>query len=510
MIRSNNITSDLLIKNSVFNVAAKIIYVGIGFLIIPFLILHLGKESYGVWILIGSLFRYRDVFSLGLNSAVNRYIPHYAAKKEYDNITTVKSTALIFYLFSSILFLLLTLIFYFNIINWFQIPENLQVVSRLVVILVGISFSIIIPLNINTAILSSFQRYDLLNIGIITHVIVRAIILAFLLLNEFGLLAVAITYAITEILLKLWYNFYASRITEEYGKISIKSIDFKLLKEMLAYGINTFLFSISIVIIYRSSDMIIGYFRSVNDVTNYSVITVLILVLHQLLQAFLSVIKPAISSLNAIDKSKQIRSIALRTQKYSLVFLIPSSLFFILFGKEMLSIWLGPDFAYLSSILTVLIIGNFFFLSQQSNYFVLVGKGKHKMFGTIAIATAICSVVLSVLSLGLFKLNLISVAVSTSIPMILFSGIILQYSFNKKMKISFKDTFKYSWVPSFLGTVPSIIILIFIRSLIQPSNWLSIFFIIAMTAIITIICGIYFASNGRERENLLRLLKLRK
>jgi len=507
LIKPQNITSNLLIRNSIYNVAAKVIFVGIGFVIIPLLILHLGKEAYGIWILIGSLFRYRDIFSLGLNSAVNRYIPHYAAVEDYSSISKVKSTAIVFYIFSSLLFLLMTIIFYYNITNWFSIPILYEDVSRYLVLIVGIAFSILIPLNINTAILSSFQRYDILNVGIIIHVVSRAIILIILLMNNYGLLAVGVVFTTTEIILKLFYNYFASRMTAEYGRISLKNIDFKLLKEMLTYGINTFLFSISIVVIYRSSDMIIGIFKSVTDVTNYSVITVLILVLHQLLQAFLSVIKPAISSLNAVSKSNQIRNIALRTQKYSLIFLIPSSIFFIIFGKELLSIWLGPDFSYLSSILTVLVIGNFFFLSQQSNYFVLVGKGEHKIFGLMAIITALCSVIFSIISLGIFKFDLVSVAVSTAIPMILISGVLLQGYFNNKMEINLIETLKNSWIPAIIGTIPSILLLLGIKYIFSPSNWTSLILIIGIVAVTTLLGALIFATNIDERNNLVKILK---
>lgn len=508
MIKSENITSKLLIRNSLYNVIAKIIFVGIGFVIIPFLIFKLGIESYGIWVLIGSIFRYRDIFSLGLNSAVNRYIPHYVATGEYNKVSKVISTALIFYICSSILFMLVSIILYYNLTNWFAIPEDLHSISKILVLLVGFGFSIIIPLNISTAILSSLQKYDILNIGIIIHVILRALILVFLLLNDFGLLAVGLTFVLSEIILKISYNYYSKRMLLNHSKISFKNIDFVLLKQMLAYGINTFLFSMSIVVIYRSSDMIIGIFRNVEDISKYSVITVLILVLHQLLQAFLSVIKPAISSLNATNSKNQITTIATLTQKYSLIFLIPSSIFFILFGKELLGIWISDEFSQLHSILTVLVIGNFFFLSQQSNYFVLVGKGEHKIFGIIAIITAISAVVFSIISLGFFKFGLISVAVSTSIPLILFAGILLQFYFNKKMNIKLMRTIKTSWFPALIGTLPALLILILSRYLIHPTNWIHLISIIITTALFTLIGTLLFATQADERKMLFQFLKL--
>ncbi len=47
--------------------------------------------------LIGSVFRYRMVLGLGLNSAINRRIPMYLAKDDEDGIRRVVSTALFFF-----------------------------------------------------------------------------------------------------------------------------------------------------------------------------------------------------------------------------------------------------------------------------------------------------------------------------------------------------------------------------------------------------------------------------
>ena len=507
MNKSGNVTSKQLIRNSLYSVIARIVYVGIGFLIIPYLIVNLGIESYGVWILIGSIFRYRDIFSLGLNSAVNRYIPHYLATNEKNQISKVIDTAFIFYICSSLLFIFVTIIIYLNLTSWFVIPHHLQNVSQLLVLITGIGFSLLIPLNLNSAIISSFQRFDILNIGILLHVTIRAILIIVLLFNNYNLIAIGLTFVITEIGLKIAYLIYSRKLLTEISFFPFKNIDIALLKNMLSYGINTFLFTISIVVIYRSSEMLLGIYKSVEDIANYSVLIVLILVLHQLLQAFLSIIKPAISYLNANDNKERIEGIAFLTQKYSLLFLIPSSAFFLLFGGEFLTVWLGEDFAQLNQILTVLIIGNFLFLTQLSNYFVLVGKGEHRIYGIVAISTAICSILLIIISLGYFNWGLLSVAISTSIPMVLISGIFLQIYFNKKMNIRINKTIKSAWFPAIRGTVPAILILLALKYFFLPTNWIHIALIIIFIALITLIGTISLSTDHEERKVLSKFIK---
>ena len=506
MIDSKKITSNLLIRNSLYSVVAKIVYVAIGFLIIPFLINNIGVESYGVWILVGSIFRYREVFSLGLNSAVNRYIPHYNASDNYEKVKSVINTAFIYYLLTAFLFIIVTFFIYFNFLDWFRIPSYLHQASRILVLVVGIGFALIIPLNLSTAILSSYQRYDIINIGIITHVLFRAIILVVLVMSGYGLLTIGIIFTISEILLKLFYIYFVNKQTFIFKSISFKKIDFKLLKEMINYGTNTFLYTISAVVIFRASDMIIGIYRSTEDITNYSVITVLVLVLHQILQAFLSVIKPAVSDLDARDNNEQINKLATSSQKYSLFFLIPASLFLIIFGREFLTIWVGESFSNLDKILIILTIGNFFFLSQFSNFFILVGKGEHKIFGIMAIITALIIIILSSISLGYLKLGLISVAISTAVPMIFITGIGLQIYFNNKMNIDFLNNIRSVWIPATIGCSPTLLLLFIWQHFFTLNNWLSIIIIVVISVITTIIGVWFFGIDNFEKKRIISFI----
>jgi len=56
------------------NIASHLVQARLHFLMVPFFMRTLGKEQYGIWILIASVFAYRNT-KLGLNSAINRLFP---------------------------------------------------------------------------------------------------------------------------------------------------------------------------------------------------------------------------------------------------------------------------------------------------------------------------------------------------------------------------------------------------------------------------------------------------
>ena len=102
----------------------------ISFVLIRFLLGHLGEKRYGVWILVGSVFNYKGMLTLGLNSAISRYLTVSLAKNDHDRVQRVISTSLLFYIILAIIVLLATAVIYYNISSWFIIDENLVASAR--------------------------------------------------------------------------------------------------------------------------------------------------------------------------------------------------------------------------------------------------------------------------------------------------------------------------------------------------------------------------------------------
>ena len=83
-----------LISNTAWNVFALIVNAVVAFLLIRFFLRHLGQARFGLWVLVGSLFRYRGIFSMGLNTAINRYVPMYLAAGDRSGLRKALRTAL--------------------------------------------------------------------------------------------------------------------------------------------------------------------------------------------------------------------------------------------------------------------------------------------------------------------------------------------------------------------------------------------------------------------------------
>jgi len=507
-------TSKRLIHNTIFNVMTLVSGAVITFFLIRFFLSQLGESKYGIWVLIGSIFQYRRLLDMGMNSSIDRYIPVNLARGDDDVIQSVISTSFFFFTLLAVVLGIMTLLLYDHVGAWFEIAPDMVGTAGVLVLIVGSSFVMTMPLQVPSALLCGLQRYDILNLTELLMLLLRTFLVVILLGRGYGLLTMGLVYGASEVLVKFVQFVYIRKLLPDVS-INIRSIDFKLLKEMLAYGINTCLYRTGGLLILKATDLVIAVYIGTAEVSQFAVAIAGILLLSQLLRAFATAIKPAVSDLDARDEHSRVREISFLMQKYSLLLIIPAACFLILMGREFLQVWVGEKFQdpsivnSLGVVLAILAIGHCIRLSQYSNFLVLVGKGDHKLFGILTIITGLLCISASIVSIKVFNLGLLGIAWSNSVPMALMSGIVLPIYFNMKMKISIRETIARIWWPALLGSTPTVILISLWKYFHSPQSWMSIAAVVIFSMAMTCISAWCFSLTSRERERLLKSLKFR-
>jgi O-antigen/teichoic acid export membrane protein len=507
-------TSKRLIHNTIFNVVTLVSGAIITFFLIRFFLAHLGESRYGVWVLIGSIFQYRRLLDMGMNSSIDRYIPVSLAKCDDDGVQRVISTSLFFFIALAVVLGLMTLLLFDNIGAWFAIAPDMVGTAGVLVLIVGSSFVLSMPLQVSSALLCGIQRYDILNLTELLMLLLRTFLIIILLGMGYGLLTMGLVYGISEVLVKVVQFFYARKLLPDVS-FTIRSIDFKLFREMLAYGFNTCLYRTGGLLILKATDLVIAVCIGTAEVSQFAVAIAGILLLTQLLRAFATAIKPAVSDLDARDEHSRVREISFLMQKYSLLLIIPAAWFLIVMGREFLHVWVGEKFQdpgivnSLGIVMAVLTVGHCLRLAQYSNFLVLVGKGDHKFFGVITVVTGLLCISASIVSVKIFNLGLLGIAWSNCVPMALISGVVLPIYFNAKMKISIRESFIRIWWPAFLGCTPALIVISFWKYFNSPDSWMSIAAVVVFSMALTFISAWCFSLTSRERERFAKTLMLR-
>jgi len=504
-------TSKRLIYNTFFNVATLVSSAVIDFFLIRFFLGQLGEVRYGVWLLIaGSLFRYAALLSMGLNSSINRYIPVYLAKNDEAGIKRVISTSFYFFSILGAVLAASSVVIYWNVGSWFAIEPQFVGKAATLVLVVGFSFAVAMPFQPATAILSGLQRFDIINLAMLVTLILRTLLLIVLLLRGYGLLTMGLVFGASEILLRVLHCIFVRNFTT-FASLSFANLDFRLLKEMLSYGINTFMYSAGAIIIYKASSIIIGIFLDTAQVSRFEIAAAGVLLLTQVLQAFTAAIKPAVSDLDARNDQLRVKEISFLSQKYSLLLIIPGGCFLVAMGREFLWIWVGEKFQdpavvnTMGVILAVLAVGHCLQLAQYSNFLVLVGRGQHKIFGILTALTALVCVSASVISVKVLNWGLIGIAWSNLLPMAFVSGVILPIYFHRKMRISAAESARHVWRPAFLGSLPAIALISIWKYLAPPDSWLEIVGVAVAAMVLTLVSSWFLSLEEVERKRFVHI-----
>lgn len=507
-------TSKRLIHNTLFNAMALVSNALIGFFLIRFFLGQLGEARYGVWVLIGSLFRYRGILSMGLNSAINRHIPVCLARADAPGVTRVVSTALFFYSILAAGVVALSILLYVKVGDWFAIEPDLVREAAWLVLIVGLCFAVSSPLQLTSAVLSGLQRYDVISIVTLVVLAVRTVLVVFLLYRGCGLLTMGWVFGLSEIVTRAAQYVSVRRLLPGVV-LSRQSVDLALLREMLFYGVNTFMYAMGALLMYKASDLVIGIFLGTSQVSRFAVATAGVLLLSQFLQALTAAIKPAVSDLDARNDHLKVREIAFLTQKYSLMFIIPVGSFLIVMGRELLTVWVGEKFQdpgvvdSLATILAILTAGHCLRLAQHSNFLVLVGRGEHRVFGLVTVLTAIVCISGSVLTVKFLGWGLEGIAWCNFVPMALVSGAVLPVYFNRKMHIQVRDSAVHVLWPALLGSVPAVVVIVVWKYVAPPDSWLQLLAVIGVMAGTTCVGGWFLSLKDVERRRLLRVLERR-
>lgn len=500
--------SKRLISNTIWNICSLAIAMVTGIVTTPFILHHLGKNVYGIWALTGSLFAYSQLLSLGLNSAVNLWVPKYLVNKNKDGINNVVNTALFANVIAAAILAVAVIVMMYGFPYWFNVPPELRVPSRLTVAIVGTGFIFLISLNAFTAVLSGLQRYDYIAISEIATSIGRFISIIVILYSGYGLIALAMVYALSNSI-KVFVNFLLAKKDFAELKINLFMARRQTFREMFGYSGNTLLYSSGQIIQQQAALILIGSTLGTEIVAEYSIPLFIVGVIGSIVTALSMAIKPATAYLDAGKQVDQVRQLFLLGTKYSLLIVLPIATFLFFYSDEVLHIWLKKDYVGSSaSILSLLMISTVFYLWRMPAFYVVVGLGKHRVFGLATLVKAATSLLLGFIISVLLKLGIFGVAIGFSISEVLIVTLILGPYCCRAVGITFREEFHDCILPAVFATLPLLVVLSITKLYFETMSFAGMLFTFSLS-VITTVAGLWqFGISSQERLRFIETLPL--
>ncbi len=415
-----------IIKNVFSSWASLIVTVLITFFVSPIIVHNLGKETYGIWVIIVSVTGYFTILDFGINAAIVKYISEYFSKNDEIGIRTIFSSSMFVFMIVAIAIVVIGFFIGYNFKNFLEIKTLTYKVAAIAFGVIVIDIAISMIFSVFSGTFTALQEFVALNAISISVTIIKNTTLVIFLLNGYGLLSIAYIQLATSIVRCIAQYFYLrARYPEIY--FEVKSINSDTFKVIYNYSIYSFIIAIALKILFYTDSIVIGKIINTESVAYYAIPSSLLDYIEKFVWAMIAVLVPVISGNDAIGQYNDNQKIYLIGTRYSILISAPILITLYFVGPDFIALWMGNDFRiYSSGVLRILTVGYGIAFSQLTAQALLKGIAKHKILALILFLEAGINLFISIFLAP--KYGIEGVALGTTLPLVTASMILIVYT----------------------------------------------------------------------------------
>lgn len=394
-----------------------IVTVAIAFFVSPFIVTTLGKELYGIWVLVVSITGYFSVLDFGISTAIVRYISSSTAQNDHEKACAVYSTSLAIFSCISLTILLFSLVLGYFFQDFFKLYSIPRTYLYAVFMVSALDLACSLLFSVFSGSLAGMQEFKFINGSTILFNLLKSFLLIVLLKFGFGLLALAILQLLISCS-KALSQYIRIRNLYRFMQFSSNAISKSSTKLIYDYSVYSFIIAIALKLLFYTDSVVIGAFINISEIVYYAIPAALIDYLEKFIWAIVAVLVPVISANEATGKNAGNTNFYIIGTRYILLVSMPIMISLYFYGQDFIRIWMGAEIGERSgAVLKLLLIGFGFSFSQLLASGILKGISKHKFLAYILAAEAVANLALSLLLSGPYGIT--GVAVGTLIPLVL-------------------------------------------------------------------------------------------
>lgn len=407
----------------------------IPFVYTPIMLSILGNAEYGLYTLANTIVGYLSLLSFGLGSAVIRYITMYKATG--DKKKTQQMFGLFTFLFSVLAFVVLILgiilslnvqVFYGNTLSDSEILK-----MRILIVLCTINSALTFVFTTYSSIVLVFEKYvfrQVLNIFSTVLSPCANIVVLLLGFSSIGMVLAATGLNILSFIANIFYCNIVLKVKPEF-----RGMPFGELKSIFGFCLFVFIASVVDMLFWATDKVIIGATIGTVAVAVYNIGSTFNSIVTSISTTISGVLTPRITNMvfkNASTKELTDLFIKVGRLQYIVVALVLSG--FIVFGRQFINIWVGPDYSesYYIALLTLIPVA--IPLIQNTGISIVTAQNKHRFRSIVYLIIAIINAVSTYFIIGL--MGIIGAALCSAISYIIGQGLIMNWYYWKKTGIN--------------------------------------------------------------------------
>jgi len=467
----------------------------VGFLLTPYLIGHLGKGNYGIWVLVGSLLGYYGLLRLGVGAGIMRYVPFYIGRDDSRPTSEIVSTGLAIFLLVGLVIFAVSILAAEPIARFYKSGPELASLVRIL----GIAAAFGCPMYILDACIRAHEHWIAANFVTIASAVARALGLAGCVYFGYGLVEMGyVVLVVTAFSMALMCVVFVQSCPGIYLRPSL--VKLSSARILLSFGILTTIIGLVYTLTLQGHSLIIGKVISLEAVAIYAVAVILIRNVRGVLIAPARVFWPRFAYLDGKNHSDEVASLFLRGTRFTAIF--ASGIMFITFvlGPSFISLWIEGDFRAAYPVLLLLAAGYLIECSQAIMGPFLGGTGRQGVHAIFAAVEGTIGIGLSIILT--WQLGLVGTALGFVIAIVLIRGLICPWYVCRLLNIRtiqyYVNCLLRPWL--ILATLTLTASYIGVGAFVH--NWPSFIFAAIVLGVVYVICAYYIAMSDEEKEHM--------
>jgi O-antigen/teichoic acid export membrane protein len=412
-----------ILINAAANWAGFVSQVVVTLVAAPILIHGLGDDRYGLWALVESILAYLSLFDLGIAASLVRYVARFEAESDQKSLNRMFNTSLALFAGAGLAVMAVVSALAVGWSNPLGAPEQFAWEVRILLLLLGANLAAGLPLGVFPTVLDGLGRYPVKTIIRTSCLLVRTVVVISVVRSGHGLIALAIV-SLVFTAVENGAHAYAVRRYLPGLRISLAWVDRSTFRLIRGYSAYSFLAMIAGRVSFQTDAIVIGAFLAPKAITFFVIGARLVDYTKSLFRSITTVLTPAVSALDARGHVEAIRDILVDGTRYVLWIVVPIELGLLLLGKPFLALWLGPEYANLSTLsLQILSIPMALVVAQFVAARILYGVDRVRQFALTVTVEAGVNLALSLLLVR--RMGIEGVALGTALPNLLSTVIVV-------------------------------------------------------------------------------------
>jgi O-antigen/teichoic acid export membrane protein len=347
-----NSSKKLITENILINLIGNAIPMAFAVLTIPFVVLNLGVEKFGIlsiaWLFLG----YFSILDLGIGRATTKFVVEYHNKGLQAEIKPLIVTSIFsLFCFGCFIGALLSFFAQFIVESALNVPVYLKQDTIGAIHIISLSIPFVIGVAAARGVLEAQRKFKLLNAIKVPSSILNYVIPGIVVLFSTDIVFIIILLGIARMLLFIVHAYFCFKPFDDRPLISIR---LSIVRKLLGYGGWLTISNIVGPVMVYFDRFIIGSILTLALLSYYSTPYEVVTKLLVIAASMTGVLFPVFTDLY-LRNIEKLEDVYNKSLKGIFLLLFPVTLFIACFSFEILGFWLGQEFASQSHLVLLLL-----------------------------------------------------------------------------------------------------------------------------------------------------------